>query len=330
MNITNQLKTRFLHRLGFVLACIALTAAAEASDDDTDYRFSYYANGRICVDTLAELDGKRPITVPPGKGWEDFKPSWSKTGDMLIFFRRIQNDPVVTNWKTQIHIINIDGTGLHRLTADGEHTDFNPTWTRDGSNTPIWNRKHPEKVSYQVMAGKVGGKPGEETALTDASYHTWAYTCLIDGRILVQCSHPKQGWGYYLMTPNRGANPTFERIDCELAKSGKLDRVSISPSETKVCFEFTTGFKHRVPGRKLYIADFDATKPAITNAEVFANEEGADRWFAYPRWTPDEKAIIYHASPSLYLYRVEGGSTVKVSTTEGMDYRYPHVEATPK
>lgn len=290
----------------------------------TGYRGSYFMNGEIHVGEYGTPEGK-PLT----SGHQDFKPSWSKTGDMLVFFRRLKNDPVVTNWKTQIHIINVDGTGLHPLT-DGTHTDFNQTWTRDGTNTPIWNRKHPEKVSFQVMASKVGNKPGQEIALTDKSYHTWAYTCLTDGRILVQSAHPKHGYGYFLMTPNPGSEPKFERIDCKLAKEGILDRVSISPSETKVCFEYQKGFNYKDTGRTLYIADFDAEKPSITNAKPFANEQGANRWFAYPRWSKDEKAIVYHASPSLYLYTLEDQSTVKVSTKDGADYRYPHMEATPK
>ena len=290
----------------------------------TGYRGSYFKNGEIHVNEYGTPEGK-PLTG----GHQDFKPSWSKTGDMLVFFRRLKNDRVVTNWKTQIHIINIDGTGLHPL-SDGTHTDFNQTWTRDGTNTPIWNRKHPDRVSFQVMASKVGNSPGEEIALTDKRYHTWAYTCLIDGRILVQCVHPKLGRGYFLMTPNPGGEPRFERIDCELAKKGILDRVSISPSETKVCFEYQKGFKHNMTGRTLYIADFDAKKPSITSAKAFANEEGANRWFAYPRWSKDEKVIVYHASPSLYMYTLKDGATAKVSTKDGADYRYPHCEATPK
>ena len=115
-----------------------------------------------------------------------------------------------------------------------------------------------------------------------------------------------------------------------MATKGILDRVSISPSETKVCFEYQKGFKHNMTGRTLHIADFDSKKPSITGARAFANEEGANRWFAYPRWTKDEKAIVYHASPSLYLYTLEDGSTVKVSRKDGADYRYPHCEATPK
>src|SRR5210317_1741831 len=191
--------------------CLSGLRSAVAAEEDgkpvaksTGYRGSYFMNGEIHVNIYGTPEGK-PLT----SGHQDFKPSWSKTGDMLVFFRRLKDDPVVTNWKTAIHIINVDGTGLHAL-SNGTHTDFNQTWTRDGTNTPIWNRKHPEKVSFQVMASKVGNKPGQEVALTDKSYHTWAYSCLTDGRILVQCAHPTQGRGYFLMTPDPGGEPRFE------------------------------------------------------------------------------------------------------------------------
>ncbi len=157
----------------------------------TGYRGSYFKNGEIYVNEYGTPEGK-PLT----SGHQDFKPSWSKTGDMLVFFRRLKDDPVVTNWKTAIHVINVDGSGLHAL-SDGTHTDFNQTWARDGTNTPIWNRKHPEKVSFYVMASKVGNHPGQEIALTDKSYHTWAYSCLIDGRILVQCAAPDARLGIF-------------------------------------------------------------------------------------------------------------------------------------
>ena len=291
----------------------------------TGVRGAYFVNGEIHVNTYGMPEGK-PLT----SGHWDFKPSWSKTGNMLVFFRRLRNDPVVTNWKTAICVINVDGSGFHQLT-DGTHTDFNQTWTRDGTNTPVWNRKNPETGGFCVMASKVRNKPGQETALTDRSHHTWAYSCLIDGRILVQCDHPRQGWGYFLMTPGKdGGQPCFERIDCELAKEGILDRVSVSPSERQVCFEYQRGFRYKNEGRTLYIADFDAKQPSITNARPFANEEGADRWFAYPRWTKDEAAIVYHASPSLFLYTLKDGSTRQVSTNPRADYRYPHCEAAPK
>ena len=291
-------------------------------------RCSYYMNGRIYVNVLGTPEGK-PITEPPVKSWEDFKPSWSKTGDMLVFFRRVKNDRNVVNWKTKICVINVDGTGFHEL-SDGMHTDFNQTWTRDGTNTPIWNRRTP-RGHFVVMKSKVGNRPGQEVPITNPAYHNWAYTCLKDGRILVQCMHPKQGWGYFLMTPNPKDEPGYQRLDCAgLERKGLLDRISVSPSEDKICFEHQIGHKHTPPGRALYVGGFDAGKPAIINPKPFANAERKNRWFAYPRWTKGEKAIVYHASPSLYLYTLADGSTVRVSTNPRADYRYPHGERMPK
>ncbi|MEM7475113.1 MAG: hypothetical protein AAF483_08990 [Planctomycetota bacterium] len=296
----------------------------QPTSDGNSNRGSYYVNGEIHVGIYGQPEGK-PLTT----GHHDFKPSWSKTEDMLVFFRRVKNDPDVSKWKTAIHIINADGTGLHQL-SDGTHTDFNQTWTRDGTNTPIWNRKNPKTSGYMVMASKVGAKPGEEFPLTSERHSTWAFTCLTDGRILVRSNPPGQSLGYYLMTPGDKANPTFEPIECELAKTGVLARVSLSASETRVCFEYQPGFKRKVPGRTLYLADFDAKTRKITNAKPIANEEGKPVWFAYPRWSKDESSIVYHAGGKLYLYNPDDGSTHKVSTNDKADYRYPHFEDAPK
>ena len=121
---------------------------------------------------------------------------------------------------------------------------------------------------------------------------------------------------------------------CELATKGILDRVSVSPSEQKVCFEYQKGFKYKDTGRTLYVADFDVEKRTVTNAKPFANEEAnPSPWYAYPRWTKDETAIVYHANRTgkgeLFLYTMKDGSTAKVSTNDNADYRYPHGEATP-
>ena len=177
-----------------------------------EHRSAYFKDGEIHVNVLGQPEGK-PLTT----GHWDFKPSWSKTEDKLVFFRRVKNHPQVGMWKTAICIINADGTGFHQIT-DATQTNFNQTWTRDGKNTPIWNRKNPKGGGYHVMAGKIGGKPGEEIALTGKGTHTWAYTCLTDGRIVVNHAHAEQGRGYFLMTPKPKGQPVFEKIKCDLAK----------------------------------------------------------------------------------------------------------------
>ena len=323
------------HAILFAVATVAVamfaaTNLSKGHTADTNrpnsegFRGSYFVNGEIHVGVYGEPDGT-PLT----KGHWDFKPSWSKTGDMLVFFRRLKNDPDVAKWKTAIHIIRSDGTGLHRLT-DGTHTDFNQTWTRDGTNTPIWNRQNPKTGGYFVMASRVGAQPGDERRLSSPDHHTWAYTCLNDGRILVRSNPPRKPMGYFLMTPGTQDRPKYERIQCDLANTGVLDRVSLSPSETRICFEYQPGFKRRVHGRTLYVADFDALRREITNAKPFANADGKPIWFAYPRWSQDESVIVYHAGGKLFLYDVADASTRQVSTNDQAAYRYPHMEKAPK
>jgi hypothetical protein len=313
---------------GMASAAAPLVVRASGTDLSSHPRISYFCNGEVHVNEIGKPEGK-PLTT----GHWDFKPSWSKTGDRLVFFRRYKDDPVTVNWLSAICIINVDGTGFHELT-DATVANFNPTWTRDGLNTPIWNRKNPKKGNFFVMQGKIGGKPGEEVALTDAAYHTWAFSNLTDGRIVVSCNHPTLGWGYFLMTRGTGGKPRYERIACELTPKGLLDRVSVSPSEKNVCFEFQKGFIYKDPGRTLYVADFDAVKRRITNLKPIANEDGKPFWYAYPRWIEGEAAVVYHmmnqtGKGQLYVYRLEDGSTKRVSTNAGADYRYPHGEAAP-
>lgn len=296
----------------------------DAKGAEKNHRAAYYKDGEIHVNILGAPEVK-PIT----QGHWDFKPSWSKTGNKLVFFRRLVNAKEVSNWKTAICIINVDGTEFHQLT-DGTHTDFNQTWTRDGTNTPIWNRRTPGSQRYRVFASKIGAKPGEEIALTPKEFNTWAFSCLKDGRILVRANPPKQGPGYYLMSPNLDGIPKYERIQCDLDKEGILARISLSVDEKRVCFEYQKGFKKSVAGRILYLADFNPSQPAMTNFKPFANEDGKKIWFAYPRWTHDQTAVVYHAGQKLFLHTTDTGTTEQVSTNDQADYRYPHGEATPK
>ncbi len=331
--------TRFFAKLLFGLTA-AMSAVACFGEDvtQTEHRGSYARNGRIHVGLFGHPDGK-PLTTGHG----DNKPSWSKTGDRLVFFRGVKEaDP----WRTSICVVKIDGTGFNKLT-DGTYSDMNPTWTRDGSNLVIFNRYNDQTHRGAVMCSRHDARPGDEYAVSDTRRNTLSYTCLMDGRILVSASDPH---GYYLMTPARDDGAKYERIECEVAKNGLLDRISVSPSEEKVCFELRPHGRgpYRFVGHALYIADFDAEARTITNAKAIANAEAKPALpFLYPRWTRDESAVMYHANRNrdsslanddtgiwssgnqLYMYRLKDGSTKRISTDPNANYMYPHGEKTP-
>jgi hypothetical protein len=291
-------------------------------------RIAYSCNGEIHINIPGQPEGT-PLT----SGHWDFKPSWSRTGDLLVFFRRLEDHPDVSQWITAICVIRVDGTGFHQL-SDGTATDFNPTWTRDGQNTPVWNRKNPATGTYYVVASHVEAKPGEEIPLSGKHYHCWVHSAVTDGRLVVFAAPPKCRSGYYLMTPKPPGEPEFEPIACELAQRGYLDRLSVSPSQTMICFEFQPREKGRSQlGRTLYVAEFDLGRRRISDPRPIANEEGQPFWVAYPRWIEGGSAVIYHSSLTgrcqLYVYDLVTRATERVSTNPKADYRYPHGEAAP-
>ena len=101
---------------GLGSAAIPLLAGAGEAGRPRASRISYFCNGEIHVNQVGQPEGK-PLTT----GHMDFKPSWSKTGNMLVCFRRTKDDLVTVNWKSAIFIINADGTGFHQL-SDGTRT----------------------------------------------------------------------------------------------------------------------------------------------------------------------------------------------------------------
>lgn len=329
MNANNNPMSRrgFLKSVALTTAATPFWADAGEAAPPRAARISYHCNGEIHVNEVGKPEGK-----PLPTGHWDAKPSWSKTGNMLVCFRRLKDDPIVGNWKTAIFIINADGSGMHRL-SDGTHTDFNPTWTRDGKNTPIWNRKNGAKGGFNVMQSKVGGKPDEEVAITDPSFHNWVHSGLTDGRLLVNAAHPTQGWGVFLLTRRNDGKPLYERVQWDLNTQGQMHRASLSPSGKKICFEYLKGHQFTEPGHILYLGDFDVQQRTVTNLKPFANPEGKPIWFAYPRWIEDESAVIYHSTETgkgqLYVYRLADGSTRRVSTNPAAVYLYPHGEAAP-
>ena len=279
-----------------------------------DWYHSRVKGGIDPVQILPAPERPVPQRVRRGGAWK-FAGRYCRSANR--YYERPENRSSVDGFRPVLTKLHLDE---FRQLTDGAHTDFAQTWTRDGTNTRIWHKRDIKTRNDIVMSGPVNSLPGESYAvpLTDKSYDTRAHTCLTDGRILVRSNPPNLELGYYLMTPNKGTTPKFERIQCDLEAKGVLDRISLSPSETKLCFEFQTGFDRDVPSRTLYVANFDAKQPSINDARPFANEDGKPIWYAFPRWSKDESVIIYQADEKLYLYNLANKSTTNVPITDSV------------
>ena len=72
------MKTSF--RIIYVITITLLTHLDLCSKEKENHKFAYYKDGEIHINVLGTPEGK-PLTT----GHWDFKPSWSKTGDKLVF-----------------------------------------------------------------------------------------------------------------------------------------------------------------------------------------------------------------------------------------------------
>ena len=311
-----------------IMQCVADCGAEDVTQ--TDQRGVYSVGGQLHVNTFGTPE-QQPIT----SGHRDMKASWSKTGDKIVFFRVTRLALKIARWKTAICVINSDGTGFRALT-DGSHSDFNPTWTRDGKNRIVFSRYHSREKRSEIYVTTADAARGDEQRVSDPAHSEYAFSCLQDGRIFVLSRRENAGEQYFLLTPGKDGEGTYEPVRFKFPLEGALRRLSVSPSDTKITYEYCKSWQSfKYTGKTLYIADFDAKTLSVSNAvPITDTSPDSDTITIYPRWTRDESAVVYHSDISgksqLYMYRLRDRSTIKVSTNPEVNYRYPCGAAAPK
>ncbi len=296
------------------------------NDDDkvftTGERWVCSRNFSITINSA----NNEPISLT--SGYYDFKPVWSKTGSMITFFRLKVYNTTVSRWKTAIYVINDDGTGLRQLTS-GAYSDFNPTWTRDGSNKIMFNRvnidANPETGRVYIISPT--GNIGDEQLVSDPKYFDFAYSGLTDGRIFIDrmSDWPMRS---FLLSPG---TMTYEEI--QRSTTRPWHKASISPSETRITFmlDFNDDIDTYADS-VIYYADFNKNNLVISNLKAItvSNPVSVEE---YPRWSNDESLIIYDSNslyrPQVYAYRLLDGVTSRLSDW-GDDYQFACFENTPQ
>lgn len=298
-----------------------------SSDDLFQERWACSQNFQIAIN-----QHNKPSQILTS-GHKDFKPSWSKTEGKLTFFRRLSRDKGFHTWKTKICSINIDGTGFRELTS-GDFPDFNPTWTRDGSNMIIFNRYSTVPVyKNQIFIISPDGTVGDAQLVSHPSnkYYEWAMSALKDGRILIDRLGKDFAYSF-LLTPYPGKMGKYEELTRPTEKL--WHKLSISPDETKVTYMLDNDSKIATyKDAVIAIADFDVANLKMHN-QVIITEMDPDSISEYPRWSSDGNYVIYDSNNSgeyqVYAYNLKDETTARISFDANGDYRFAHVEDSPK
>ena len=214
------------------------------------------------------INQKNTRSMQVTSGYKDYKPSWSKNGERITFFRLVSKGRGFHTWRTRICVVNIDGTGFRELTT-GDYPDFNPTWTRDGSNWIIFNRYSRKRGwKNQIFMMPPDGSPGDEQLISHPSnaYYEWAMSALLDGRIFID----RKGNDFarsFLLTTDPGKPGRYEEIQRPTEKF--WHKLSVSPSETKVAYMLDDDRKlHTYKDVVIAIADFDKVNLRIENQRL--------------------------------------------------------------
>lgn len=267
--------------------------------------------------TLFGPDGKRSLT----RGHRDWKPVSSPRADQVTFFRSSRDGGDFSTWRTKICVVSAGGGAVRELT-DGAHTDFNPTWTRDGSGRILFNRyaEHGRGTS-EVFWTSPDASPGDEVRISDPrNAYEWVNGGLRDGRLFVdviefRLLHRAVARSFLVTLVPGGASRTQELIRPTVNMWHKL---SVSPSERKVAYMLdTTGDLGDYRDDVLYVADFDPAALVVSNPVPITQPTGGRCVNEYPRWTPDERSVIFDSSCSgtsrMFLYHLTDGTTEPLS-----------------
>ena len=341
----------------FLLVTVYLMMSVIAYAQDQDDPVIFAKSNRWVSSTTSDNYSTLRITIHNGEnfkfiteGHRDHKPVWSKKGDMITFFRATgETDAKPFNeYRTHICVVNDDGSGFKELT-DAENPNLNPTWTRDGSNKIIFNRLSKSKYGKCKIFWMAADSQMNDTLLiSNPDNFEYAESGLKDGRIfifrissrtkyLLNYIIPFYTWpniqSYFLMDPENKKYYPVKRPN-----KYPTHKLSVSPSETRVTYmKDLDGKFHTYNDVVIAYADFDLDNLVVKN-EVVISEKNNDHIDMYPRWSHDERYIVYSSSRGTghmwgmrqYIYDLKTGKTHLISDDNFFVDMYPCFEDLPK
>ena len=295
---------------------------------------TYAASAGLQI-TVFDPDGSRTLT----RGHRDWKPVWNLAGDRLAFFRTSKDGGPFITWQSTLMVVAADGS-FERALTDGAGRDFNPTWTRDGTDRIVFNRYgvagEPDRCEVWSIAPD--GTPGSEVRLSSGDdRYQWVNAALRDGRLFVDTIDfrrfsPKAR--SFLVTPGRpGAAARYEEL--ERPTTHMWHKLSVSPSERRVVYmQDRSGTLGDYSDDLIFWAELDIEGHAVRNPVPVTGSTGRRCVNEYPRWSADESLILFDSScegvARVFAFRLSDGATFPVSPGQREPVMFPCQQGVPQ
>lgn len=321
-----------------LLPLATLTACAARSDPPAPavtVPGRWAASEGLRITVFGGPDG--PVTLT--RGHRDWKPVWSPRGGLLAFFRTSKDLGSFVHWQADLWVVRADGGGARQLTA-AKGRDFNPTWTRDGTDRILFNRYgvggEPDRCEVWMTSSDAA--PGSEVRISSPAHRfEWANAGLRDGRVFVDTIEQQGAAGVmrsWLLTPAAGGGAgRYEEV--ARPTGGLWHKLSVSPSETKVAYMLDqAGDLADYSDDLLYWAELDRDGRAVRRPTRITGPTGRRCVNEYPRWSADETLVLFDSScsgvPRVYAYRLSDGAVAPVSPRTAEPVMFPCAEGVPQ
>jgi|GEM_PF-324644 hypothetical protein len=322
--------------------------------DLTDFHGAYTLNGSIYVNYV--ISGK--AVEKKIAGGNNMELSWSPDGNWILFSHT--PDLMLDSTRSSIMIIHPDGTGFHELTTD-KYNDFNPTWSRDGSNFIIFNRFDSAKWRWYIYRTQTNANPGDEIPISDLSHNESGFTCLRDGRIIVFSdrgaeniraylfSSSPETDGYYrppymfVLTPEPGKAGKYEQMRFREKLEGFPFHMTLSKDETRLSYELDYYYMHKpftywTWKRSIGVAEIDASNNTVSNQNIVYDSKSVEDFPGFPSMTGDNRGLIYFLHIRIvntiyfyfYYYDFKTKKSERISTPSGGEYLYFCAQSIPR
>ncbi len=224
---------------------------------------------------LMNPDGSVQTTILDGAvaGFNSISgfPSWSPDGTKLAFDGIPKGSPDGAD----IYVVNVDGTGLTRLTTDPA-SDSAPAWSPDGKKIAFSTIRNPvpNEVNYEIYVMNADGS--NQTRITNNTKFDHSPSWSPDGTRIAFTSMRDGNFEVYVMSAD-GSNQTRLTNNPEQDSDAKW-----SPDGTKIVFMSShTGGGHF---GEIYTMNPDGTGQVnLTNADSFDMD---------PSWQPIPGAFV--------------------------------------